>query len=61
MNSKKIVDKFHIHEFVDRIHIICSMIDDFLLEHPVAEKYNLRAKIEDVQSALSALNTVGLE
>jgi len=28
------LDKFHFHEIIDRGHLICSMIDDFLIEHP---------------------------
>ena len=31
-------DKFHYHEIVDRCHIICSMIDDLLIDHPGMEK-----------------------
>jgi hypothetical protein len=32
------IDAFHYHEIMDRCHVICSMIDDFLIDHPAMEK-----------------------
>ena len=31
-------NKFHYHETIDRAHLICSMIDDFLIDHPGMEE-----------------------
>ena len=36
--SKKIkLDKYHYHEMLDRLHVVISMIDDHLQQHPVAK------------------------
>jgi len=37
MKQEKL-DKFHYHEILDRLNLIASNIDDFLLEHPVAHQ-----------------------
>ena len=37
MNRKKKLDSYSYHEAVDRTYIVVSMIDSFLLEHPVIE------------------------
>jgi hypothetical protein len=34
------IDEFHLHEALDRCHVICSNIDDHLLSHPVVEQYS---------------------
>ena len=31
-------NKFHYHETMDRAHLICSMIDDFLIDSPGMEE-----------------------
>ena len=49
------VDKFHIHEALDRCHVICSNIDDHLLTHPAVEKYAyIREKILNGQSLIAS-------
>ena len=30
--------KEHYHEMLDRLHVVCCMINDHLLEHPVAQQ-----------------------
>ena len=35
--SKPKLDKFHYHEMLDRLHVIMSMADDHLQQHPVAK------------------------
>ena len=37
--EKIILDEFHYHEMLDRIHVINCTINDHLLEHPVAFKH----------------------
>ena len=35
----------HFHEIIDRVHIICSMIDEFLIDHPgMTEEMNARCE-----------------
>ena len=52
-------DAFHFHEIVDRCDIICSMIDDFILEHPAC---NLQMKCwaEDAQRQLCNISSIAL-
>jgi hypothetical protein len=41
--SKKIknqLDEFHYHEMLDRLHMIISIGEDYLLQHPVCEFEN---------------------
>lgn len=45
------LDQFHFHEIIDRTHIICSMIDDYLLDHP-AMTFEMQTCCEDAQSSL---------
>lgn len=35
--SKPKLDEYHYHEIVDRLHVMMSMIDDHLQQHPVAK------------------------
>lgn len=37
MSTKPELDKFHYHEMLDRLHVIMSMADDHLQQHPVAK------------------------
>lgn len=32
------LDKFHYHELLDRLHIVNTMVDEFLLSHPVCDQ-----------------------
>lgn len=51
---KEQTDKFHYHEVLDRLHIINSMIDDLLLEHPaVIENKKIMKKITKASDKLS--------
>jgi len=34
-NMKEILDDFHYHEMLDRIHVIACNIEDHLVQHPV--------------------------
>ena len=47
-------DKYHLHEIADRVHIINSMIDDFLIEHPGMTK-SANQLCEVAQQNLSAV------
>ena len=53
--SKKIkLDKFHYHELTDRLHLILSSVDDFLLDHPVSHKEKkIRKQIEHASELLA--------
>lgn len=44
-------DKYHIHEIRDRIHLICSMIDDFLISQPSMNE-EMNKKCEQAQELL---------
>lgn len=51
---KNKIDKFHYHEVLDRLHLINTMIDEFLLEHPaVIENKKIMKKIEKASEKLS--------
>lgn len=45
------LDKFHYHEISDRCHLINSMIDDFVLDHPACNG-KMTAWAEDAQRQL---------
>ena len=34
MSEKQETNLGHFHEIIDRCHIVCSMIDDFIIDHP---------------------------
>ena len=56
-------NKGHIHEAMDRIHVICSNIEDHLLGHPAVKKYpEIEALIlksqETLREAYQALGVV---
>ena len=38
------LDEFHYHELLDRLHLITVTINDFLLDHPVAQKHKKLSK-----------------
>ena len=48
MSQKPKLDQFHYHEMLDRLHVIMSMIDDHLQQHPVAK---IETEIKDLVSA----------
>lgn len=48
-----VLDEFHAHEALDRMNLICSMIDDFILEHPWIKAHSkIQAKIGIAQKIL---------
>ena len=48
------LDEFHAHEVLDRLHLICSMVDDFLLSHPyVTQNVEIEAAIIDAEANLT--------
>lgn len=54
------IDYFHLHEIVDRCHIINSMIDDFLIGHTAMDEITnklceeAQAKISEVMNIVSS-------
>lgn len=52
--QKEKLDVFHYHEMTDRLHLILSNIDDFILDHPVIHKHkSIRKQVEKAESILS--------
>ena len=50
------LDEYHEHEVIDRLHLICCNIDDFLLTHPYVQAHTgLHAAIEDAQAILAEI------
>jgi len=47
MSQKPELDQFHYHEMLDRLHVIMSMIDDHLQQHPVAK---IETEVKDLIS-----------
>jgi len=47
----------HFHEIIDRSHIICSMIDDFLIEHP-GMTIEMNKKCEFAQQLLCEVSSL---
>lgn len=48
------LDAFHYHEVMDRTAMICGMIDDFLIQHPVAKaEKEFAEKIEEASMLLT--------
>lgn len=35
--KKPKIDNFHYHELLDRSNLICEMIEDYLIQHPVTK------------------------
>lgn len=53
MKKIKKLDEFYYHEALDRAYLINSMIDDFLLKHPVIKKHKkIRIKTKKALSLL---------
>lgn len=50
---KETLDEFHYHEMLDRLHVIMSMVDDHLQQHPVA-KLELEVK-QNIEKAIEYL------
>ena len=47
-------DKFLYHELLDRLHLILSNVDDFLLDHPITyHEKKVRKKIEKASEKLA--------
>ena len=55
-NIKELLDEFHYHEMLDRLHMILSISEDHLLQHPVAKverdvKQNIEKALEHLAEA----------
>ena len=49
----KKLDEFHYHEAIDRAHCISTMLDEFLISHPVAKKHkDIKKELKKAQDAL---------
>lgn len=53
MNDDNVLDRYHYHEFIDRCSVLQGIIEDYLLNHPVAIVGDTKKKIDEVQSILS--------
>jgi len=52
--SNTTLTKEHYHEMVDRLHVVCCMINDHLLEHPVAlQDEEIKKPIEEALDTLA--------
>ena len=47
MSKKPELDEFHYHEMLDRLHVVMSMVDVHLQQHPVAK---IEPEIKDLIS-----------
>jgi hypothetical protein len=46
---KELLDEFHYHEILDRLHMILSISEDHLLQHPVCKvERDVKQNIEKV-------------
>jgi len=59
--KKNIINKGHYLELMDRIHIAACMIDDHILNHPLAEnETDIQAKLDSaLELLLEAYQLVG--
>jgi hypothetical protein len=54
MDNKELLNKGYYHEMTDRLHVVCCMIDDHLIQHPVS-KLNKEIS-EPIEQALNLLH-----
>lgn len=48
------LDGYHEHEALDRLHIVCSMIDDHLLDHPyIQSRPDLLRRVSEASKSLA--------
>lgn len=53
MSNMPILDKFHYHEMLDRIHVVMEIVDTHLQQHPAAKIDNtLKDLISEAQDKL---------
>ena len=53
MSKKKKLDEYHYHEALDRTHMLLSIIDEHLREHPVVKKHKqLKIRVEVAEEIL---------
>jgi len=46
-------DKFHYHELTDRLHMLTSMVDEYLMGHPVCEAHgNIKQLVQQAEDTL---------
>ena len=51
--NNEVLDEFHYHEIIDRLHIIINTVEDHLLSHPVCcESSDVKTLIEERQAKL---------
>ena len=62
LKKKKVpaLDEFHYHEALDRTHLICNIMEEQILTHPVFEKHkDLKKAMEDaIDSVYSVYSKV---
>lgn len=52
--SKNKLDEFHYHEALDRMNLMCDIIEESVVHHPVIDKHgNLKKKVLKAQQLLS--------
>jgi len=56
-SKNETLDGFHYHEFSDRVHLICSMIDDHLYGHHVSTE-RTRHYLRQAQRCLTAASDI---
>lgn len=49
--SKRLLDKYHMHEIIDRVHLIQEQIECFIERHPAGAL--VEEEMSEVQSILS--------
>lgn len=56
LKSTEELDTFYYHEALDRTHMLNTIIEDHLSNHPVYKKHSiLKEKIEEITTSLSEL------
>lgn len=60
-----ILDEFHYHEMLDRLHVVMSTCDDHLIQHPVAKlhtdvKQNIDKAIEYLWAAYQLTGQISI-
>lgn len=57
VNCDGLLNKGHFHELIDRAHIICSMLDDYVIGHPGMTQ-EMNEKCVDAQASLSEMQSM---
>lgn len=60
--KKKYDTELYWHEMLDRAHCVNAMLEEMLMNHPIADHPAIRAKLEEASVALGDLyQTIGTE